>query len=402
MPPDFINRDVLWGPLFALGVFVALALAAGLIQVIFRLVLSRQMRTAPDALDTQMLATVRGPSVLFIMILGLVLSFVVFTGLTHENYEFMEGWDKWARKAWLVLIIAEVSYLASNLAQVMLAWYIRTVASRSTATSLEAKLLPPVRRILPITVYAIGLLIALDGLEVSISPLLAGFGIGGLAVALAVQPTLSNFFAGTYLVTEGELREGDYIELEGGPAGYVVEVGWRSTKIRNRMNNLVIIPNSKMVESIVTNYYSPTPAMSVVVTCGVSYDADLHEVERIVMEVANEVIEESTSAVKSVEPFFGFSEFGDSNIDFWVFLQAHDRFGTFTLTSDLVKGIHRRFQVEGIEINYPVRKLVQPSVDECMPVASPQIEAQRDSQPDLKPQMHPYPDLEPQEIQDSA
>ena len=310
MSPDFINEDALWGPLFALGVFAALALAAGLIQFIFRIVLSHRMKTAPDGLDTQMLATVRGPSVLFILILGLVLSFVVLTGLTHENYDFMEGWDRWARKAWLVLIIAEVSYLASNLAQVILAWYIRTVASQATATSLEAKLLPPVRRILPITVYAIGLLIALDGLEVSISPLLAGFGIGGLAVALAVQPTLSNFFAGTYLVAEGELREGDYIELEGGPAGYVVEVGWRSTKIRNRMNNLVIIPNSKMVDSIVTNYYSPTTAMSVVVTCGVSYDADLEEVERIVMEVVKEVIEESSSAVKDAEPFSGSRSLG--------------------------------------------------------------------------------------------
>ena len=180
MPPDFINEHALWGPLFALGVLVALALAAGVIQFIFRRVLSRRMRTAPDALDTQMLATVRGPSVLFILILGLVLSFVVLTGLTHENYEFMEGWDKWARKGWLILVIAEVSYLASNLAQVILAWYIRTIASRDSATSLEAKLLPPIRRVLPITVYSIAILVALDGLDVSISPMLAGFGIGGL------------------------------------------------------------------------------------------------------------------------------------------------------------------------------------------------------------------------------
>ena len=386
MPPDFINGDALWGPLFALGVFVFAVLAAGVIQLIFRLVLSRRMSIAPDALDVQVLATVRGPSVLFIIILGLVLSFVVLTGLTHENYEFMDGWDKWARKAWLVLIIAEVSYLASNLAQVMLAWYVRTIAARSSTTTLEARLIPPIKRVLPITVYAFGLLIALDGLNVSISPLLAGFGIGGLAVALAVQPTLSNFFSGTYLVTEGELKEGDYIEIEGGPAGYVVEVSWRSTKIRNRMNNLVIIPNSKMVESIVTNYYSPTPAMNVIVNGGVSYDSDLLEVERIVMEVAKGVIAESPSAVKENEPFFGYSEFGDSNIDFWIYLQAKDRFGTFNITTEVIKGIHRRFKEEGIVINYPVRKLVQESPDGRMAELAPQIQAQRDSQPDLEPE----------------
>ena len=165
------------------------------------------------------------------------------------------------------------------------------------------------------------------------------------------------------MVTEGELKEGDYIEIEGGPAGYVVEVSWRSTKIRNRMNNLVIIPNSKMVESIVTNYYSPTPAMNVIVNGGVSYDSDLLEVERIVMEVAKGVIAESPSAVKENEPFFGYSEFGDSNIDFWIYLQAKDRFGTFNITTEVIKGIHRRFKEEGIVINYPVRKLVQESPD---------------------------------------
>ena len=136
-------------------------------------------------------------------------------------------------------------------------------------------MLPTLRRVLPITIYAIGVLIAIDSFGVSVSPILAGLGIGGLAVALAVQPTLSNFFAGTYVVTEGELKKGDFIELEGGPSGYVEEVGWRSTKIRSRFNNLVIIPNSRMAESIVTNYYSPTPAMNVVVTCGVSYEACL-------------------------------------------------------------------------------------------------------------------------------
>ena len=136
------------------------------------------------------------------------------------------------------------------------------------------------------------------------------------------------------------------------------EVGWSSTKIRSRFNNLVIIPNSRMVESIVTNYFSPTPAMNVVVTCGVSYDANLKDVERYALEEAQFVIDESDQAIKAVSPFFGFSNFGDSNIDFFVFLQAVDRSGTFKLKSELIKRIHERFNSEDIEINYPVRKLV--------------------------------------------
>ena len=374
MPPDFIKESELWGPLFALGVFAALLLLAVVIQFVFHFVLRHRERTAPEGLDTQVVATVKGPSVLFIVILAPLLGFIVLTELTTPTWDFMDGLDTWARRAWSLVVIFEVSYLVSHVTQTLLAWYIRSIAARIDV-GLENKLLPPVRRVLPLVIYAVALLVALDSLDVAISPLLAGFGIGGLAVALAVQPTLSNFFAGTYLVTEGELREGDFIEIEGGPSGFIADVGWRSTKIRSRFNNLVIIPNSKMVDSILTNYYSPTPAMNVIVTCGVSYDSDLAQVERIVLEVTRKAVEESPYAVTGVEPFFGFSEFGDSNIDFFVFIQAHDRTGSFTLRSETIKKIHSRFGEEGIEINYPMRRLVYPSGNGASPIVEPQATA---------------------------
>ena len=367
MTPDFIRESEFWGPLYALGVFAALTLVAAIVQVALQIVIRRRTRDAPDALDTRVLATVKGPAVLFIVLLGMFLGFLVLTGLTSSTYDALDGWDKWVRRAWGVVVIAEVSYLASQMTQILIAWYVRTIAAR-TATDLDAKLLPPLKRVLPMTIYAVGTLVALDSLDVSISPLLAGLGIGGLAVALAVQPTLSNFFAGTYLITEGELKVGDYIELaDGGPAGFVVDVGWRSTKIRIWLNNLVIIPNSTLSQSIVTNYYSPTTAMNVLLNCGVSYDSDLAHVERVVVEELRGVIEESEYAVKDAEPFFEFSEFGDSNINFFVFVQATDRRGSFTLASEVIKRIHSRFKGEGIEINYPVRKLV-PSTNGLVPV----------------------------------
>ena len=263
----------------------------------------------------------------------------------------------WGYKVWWIIIIFWIANLLSKITQLILTSYITTIIQK-TNTGIESKILPPIRRVLPLAIYSIALLVTLDGLGVAISPLLAGFGIGGLAVALAVQPTLSNFFAGTYLVTEGELKEGDFIELDGGPSGYVVDVGWRSTKIRSRFNNLVIIPNSKMVDTIVTNFYSPTPAMNVIVNCGVSYDSNLKQVEEIVTEIANDLVKTSPYAIEEVDPFIGFSNFGDSNIDFFVFLQAKDRTESFILKSELIKRIHQRFEKEDIEINYPVRKLI--------------------------------------------
>ena len=235
-------------------------------------------------------------------------------------------------------------------------WYSETWAG-STMTQLDDRMLPVVRRVVPISVYGIGFLIALDTLGVSISPLLGGLGITGLAVALGLQPTLSNFFAGTNVISEGAFSEGDYIELQGGPAGYVQSVGLRSTRVRTWLNNEVIIPNSVVANSTMVNYSRPDPRMNVLVTCGVSYDSDLARVNEVTLEVARETIAANPEA-ENEEPWFGFERFGDSNVDFWVFLQAKDRVGSFIVTNDLIKRLHVRFRQEGIEINYPVRKVV--------------------------------------------
>lgn len=341
----------------AVAVLIIFALLALLFRLAVRIILSKMKRKEEHGIPEIILECVKGPVSFFLVSVGILLSYLLAIEIDSEIVAPFSGTRELSIRVWKVLVILTATVTIAQLADRMILWYLVNVAEK-TETKIDDTLLPTVRRILPLTVYAAGALVVVDTVGVSISPILAGIGIGGLAVALAVQPTLSNFFAGTYVVTEGELKEGDFIELEGGPSGYVEEVGWRSTKIRSRFNNLVIIPNSRMVESIVTNYFSPTPAMNVVVTCGVSYDANLKDVERYALEEAQFVIDESDQAIKDVSPFFGFSNFGDSNIDFFVFLQAVDRSGTFKLKSELIKRIHERFNSEDIEINYPVRKLV--------------------------------------------
>ena len=129
--------------------------------------------------------------------------------------------------------------------------------------------------------------------------------------------------------------------------------------------------NFNMADSIVTNYYSPTPAMNVIVYCGVSYDSDLDHVQKVVVKASTKLVAESPQAIHEVEPWFGFEKFGDSNITFWVFIQATDRLSSFALTNDLVKAIHQSLGEAGVKINYPMRKLVLPSDDGRVGVVPP-------------------------------
>ena len=137
--------------------------------------------------------------------------------------------------------------------------------------------------------------------------------------------------------------------------------GARSTRIRDRFNNLIMIPNATLMESVMTNYYSESREMTVLVQCGVSYDCDLEQVESVALEVANEVREEIDEAVVDFDPVVRFNNFGESNIDFVVVVRAEDRLGLFIVRHEMTKRHHSRFRREGIEINYPVRKLVASS-----------------------------------------
>ena len=340
-------------PIVAASIFGAsVAIALLLSKLLFPVALRLTHRTKGE-LGTQLIQAVRIPLTLIVVVVGGYLALTLPLDLNADQQDVVNSVG--GLLGVLVGVIG-VASLVSHAAH----WYVETIAPR-TATKLDDRLVPLLRRIGVVLVYGIGAVLMLDQLGINVSPLIAGLGLGGLAVALAIQPTLSNLFAGTYVMTEGVVSPGDYIDLQGGVAGYVVDVGWRSTRIRTWGNNLVIIPNSKFAETIITNYQQPQPALNVFLTLGVSYGSDLYQVEKVCLEVMNELLETSPDAVKEYGSYFGFDSFGDSNINFWLFLQAKDRIGSFNVRTDLMQRLHSRFKQEGIVINYPVRMLQFPN-----------------------------------------
>jgi len=204
-------------------------------------------------------------------------------------------------------------------------------------------------------------LIILDRLKITITPFLASLGIGGLVVALALQDTLANFFSGIYIFFDKPIRIGDYIKLESGQEGYVVQIGWRNTRIRMLPNNMVIVPNAKLVSSQITNFYLPETEMAVLVQVGVSYQSDLEKVERVTIEVAKEVLQQVDGGVKEFEPFIRYHTFSDFSINFTVILRAKEYVHKYLITHEFIKRLHRRYQMEGIEIPFPIRTVYMKS-----------------------------------------
>ena len=214
--------------------------------------------------------------------------------------------------------------------------------------------------ILNVVIYAMGVLVVLQYYGLSIAPILTAMGVGGMAVALALQETLANIFSGLHLILSKQLRLDDYIKLSTGEEGRVTDITWRFTTIVPAGGgNMIVIPNQKIASSNITNYSMPRKDIVISIPVGVAYDSDLDKVERVTLDVAKEVMAQIDKDVK-MEPAVRFHTFGESSIDFNVVLHSSYFEHQFLLKHEFIKALTRRYREEGIEIPYPTRTVLQP------------------------------------------
>ncbi|MGP3999389.1 mechanosensitive ion channel family protein [Streptomyces sp. 8N706] len=247
-----------------------------------------------------------------------------------------------------VLLILVVTLTAAR----VITGLVRSVAQSRSGVAGSATIFVNITRIV---VLAMGFLVVLQTLGISIAPLLTALGVGGLAVALALQDTLANLFAGVHILASKTVQPGDYIRLSSGEEGYVVDINWRNTVVRNLSNNLVIIPNAQLAGTNMTNFTRPEQELSITVQVGVGYDSDLEHVERVTTEVVESVMTDITGGVPDHEPAVRFHTFGDSRISFTVILGVGEFSDQYRIKHEFIKRLHQRYRAEGIRIPSPTR-----------------------------------------------
>jgi small-conductance mechanosensitive channel len=210
-----------------------------------------------------------------------------------------------------------------------------------------------------LAIGALGLFIILQNLGIQITPLLTALGIGGLAVALALQDTLGNLFSGVHIILAGQVRTKDFVRLSTGDEGWVTDVRARNTTIETFPDgNLLAVPNTVLASSIVKNFTFPRAHLWVSVDVGVSYSSDLEHVEAVTLEVAREVLADIEGGVSEEDPIMLYRAFGASSIDFQVRLMVRDFRSQGPVRHAFIKRLHRRYGVEGIQIPFPIRTVI--------------------------------------------
>lgn len=321
----------------ALGVAILLLL---LRHFLFQWIGRLTARTA-TRLDELLLESLRTPTILWCLALGLM------AGL--EVAPLPRRLAAWGSSTVAALVILSVTIVVANGLTRGLQRFGQRAQIETAVTGLGTTLTK-------VLVFTLGGLLILGSLGISVTPLLAALGVGGLAVGLALQDTLGNLFAGVHILVEKPVRVGDYIKLETGQEGYVTDVGWRTTRIRMLPNNMVIVPNGKLAQSILTNYYLPEQRMALLIPVSVSYAADPERVEKILVEEAARAAGDVPGLLAEPVPFVRFIPgFGESSLDFTLICQVREFVDQYLAQHELRKRIFRRFREEGIEIPFPQR-----------------------------------------------
>ncbi len=345
-----VLENVTLGDLIYLGsATLAGLIVSFIVRILTGSIKRRLRRDNPTCLRAALIDDIDGALSLLIILLG------VHIGLRWQP-SLVEYRDL-ITSAFVIMSIIIVLYGAIRAQDDAIGWALGRVGERTGQDRVVESVTPIATQIANAVVLVMAGLIVLDRLGISIAPLIAGLGVGGLAVALALQGTLTNLFAGLSVTTDGSIRVGDYVQLEGGMVGAIDHIGWRTTRVRLLSNNIVFVPNSRLADSITTNFNYPYEEMSVYLQMGVSYFSDLAHVERVTVEVARQVLQETPGAISDYEPSVWYTEFGDSNINFWVVMRSDGYLSSWTVQNAFVKAIARRYEEEGIEISFPARNV---------------------------------------------
>ncbi len=216
-----------------------------------------------------------------------------------------------------------------------------------------------IRTTVRILVFVIGTLMLLSALGINVTPVIASLGIGSLAIGLALQKTLENFFAGLLIAADQPVRVGDFVEFDG-LSGTVLSIGWRSTRLITRERNTLIVPNASIAQANLVNRSTPKELCEFRVPVGVHYTTELALARQAIVETAVAVIPQ-TVLNGDFTPLARLTAFGPSSIDFIAVLAAPSWPDTFAVRDRFIEALQQRFAADGIEIPFPIQTLDVPA-----------------------------------------
>ncbi|HSZ26296.1 MAG TPA: mechanosensitive ion channel domain-containing protein [Cytophagaceae bacterium] len=241
-----------------------------------------------------------------------------------------------------VALILSVTILISRVTVAYLNSYMDRERNEFQGTSI-------ITNITRVATFCVGFVIILQTLNISVTPILTALGVGGLAVALALQDTLSNLFAGIFLIASKKVRIGDFVKLQSGEEGFIEDINWRTITIKEGSDTTVVVPNSKLSTAIYRNYDLPSKEIIFSVSVRVSYKNDMKLVEQLSFETATNIIEQIPNCVKTHIPLIRYNSFDDLGLQLLVSFRVKEVIDQGLVKHEFIKELITVFQERGIK-----------------------------------------------------
>ncbi len=330
--------------LLNVGIWACIALV---FMYVFDPVVRMFTKKTKTDIDDRILKILRKPVFALVIVYGLVSSFSILPLSERDIGEIFLLYG--------IVLIVIITFVAYKVFKEVLIFLGRRY-SQKTASEIDDVLIPVIDKIGGILIMIFGAMSVITYLGYDVTFLLAGVGVMGLVIAFAAQDALSNFFSGIALLLDRPFSEGDHITLPTGELCRVDKIGIRSTRLYDTFaNDYIVLPNNKLVNDKVVNLTEPDRRTVTSVVVGVAYGSDVAKVERIMLEAAR--MQSNIVLEKEKEPVVRFTNFGESALEFKVFVWVDDFMNKWRVAHDIRKEINKRFSEEGIDIPFPQRTI---------------------------------------------
>ena len=343
----YYNTVTEWG--ISLLIILGAVIAGKIIYWLFGSIIKKITAKTKTKIDDIIVDMVEEPVVLALTIIGL------WYGL--HRLEFSDGWYDFMGKVYHILITINITWLVARLIDAVIQEYVVPLTEK-TESDLDDQIIPIVRKGLRSAIWILGVIVALNNAGYDVGALIAGLGIGGLALAMAAKDSVSNIFGGIMIFTDKPFQVGDRIKV-GGFDGTITEVGIRTSRMRTLEGRLVTIPNSQFTGNMVENV-TAEPTRKVILNLGLTYDMTAEQMEKGI-----EVLKEIATANKDIEEdiLVSFNSFGDFSLGILFIYYIKKDSDTLDTQTAMNLEILRKFGEHGLEMAFPTQTVYHKKYD---------------------------------------
>lgn len=330
-----------WG--IALAIIIGTLVAGKVLYWVFGNVIKKLTKKSKTKLDDIMVDMLEEPIVLIVTIIGV--------WFAVGRLSFPEGILSWIDKVYWVMIALTITWLLARLIDAVIKEYIIPLTEK-TEGDLDDQIVPIIRKGIRAAIWIMGIIIALNNAGYNVGALLAGLGIGGIALAMAAKDTVANIFGGITIFTDKPFTINDRVKINGFD-GTITEIGIRSTRLKTLENRIVTIPNSKFTDGMVENVTSE-PSRKVVLKLGVIYETTADKIQNG-MKALQAIVDENENLEENT--VISFTEFGDFSLGILFIYYINKGSDIMGAQTEVNMEVKKRFEELGIEMAFPTQTI---------------------------------------------